>query len=160
MGLTKGGRNRLWVPWSSGDEPLTVGPGAITRLVMTSILEGATILDRKVQIYTHLRSIISMSAGVAATGTVVLACAIGIIPRDLTVTTLDPVGDPTFDWLWHEEFMVSNVTQGLADNINRDIRGMRKAGDIRNELHFYIENRDAAITAFWHASGRTLLLEN
>ncbi len=152
---TRSGRARVWMPWSSGASVLSLAAGVTTRFLIPSIVEGATVLDRKVQAYTTVRTLLSFQ-GFTASANMVITLGIILAARDITATLLSPVGDPSAAWLWHEEFM---CTPDKGVLVTRDVLGKRKSAGLglQNELFAYIENRGSATLSF-HYSGRTLVL--
>ena len=147
----------MWLPWSSGAEVDTIAAGVVFRFLIPSIAEGATVLDRNIQEYTTLRTILNLQLSVGS-GFNIVTCGIILASRDITATLLNPAGDPTAAWLWHEEFLVKGADN--SDIIHRDVLGKRKSSafGLQNEMYAYIENRSAAGTVSFHYSGRTLVL--
>ena len=146
-------RGRLWLPYSSGANPLTLTPGAFTRLFVESIMEAE--VERQMEGFTVERILLRMSL-VAAAGTVICTVGIHLQQEDVTLGVISAEDDPTSDWLYREEFAVRTGT--THELIERDIRSKRISRGRDSELYWEMTNRDSVDGVDFHVSGQVLVL--
>ena len=158
MGVTRSGRNRLWASWSSGSSATSLAAASEVRVYMLSLVEMQTVLDRKVQEYTVVRTIGQVSLRVAS-GETVVTVGIAILDRDVALGTITPGLDTHADWLYHRELITGSTIFERQNELDIDVRGQRKSRGSRTELYMKLSNR-GAVAVLWHTSGRVLLLEN
>ena len=149
---------RMWVPWSTGAGVQTLAGASTLRLFLLSIVEGSTVLDRKVQRMTTQRTLMSMWFSSREDEFITVTVGMILLPRDLPLSNLTPADDSSADWQYHEEFAVENTLASLATNIHRDVKTIRKTEGLATEFYMYVQNRSGASVLDMHLSGRTLVL--
>jgi len=145
---------RTWSRFSTGAVEGSLPGASVTRLFMTSVIEGE--LNRDIEPYTVTRVIFILSFD-AQTSVDIVTCGILMQNELIPVTTETPVLAPHADWMYHEEFRVGTADSNPHQLIIRDVRGQRKVRGRDTELYFYLENRGAT-TVDYHLSGNALLL--
>ena len=152
-------RNRMWLPFSTGASIVTLAAASNSRLFVESIVEGTSVLDRKLSEFTVQRLLLSLSFNPATAATLVLTLGLTFQHPDVTLGLITASGDPaSADWLWHEEFVSDNTGFDISNNITRDIRAVRKSKGLASELYILVENRHASVSVEYHLSGRALVL--
>ena len=148
-------RRRLWLPFSTGGPPDTLAANSSVRVVIASINEAEVALER--ERYTLVRLILQMGF-IFPTAIDNVAIAAIVLNENLLASTINPVGNPSSDWFYHEQFLVAVSTQNPAVNISRDIRAMRKMPGTESEAYVYITNRSTSQVLSFQLSGRMLVL--
>ena len=145
----------MWVTWSTGATPLVLAAGANARLGLFSSLEAE--IGHEVERVTITRNIVTLSMSMSNTADGV--ATLGLIPlqEDVTIGSINPVNQPHADWLWLEEFMVTNSSLPLLQ-VTRDLRGQRKMRGRDMNYYLYTSNRHGVTSLQYHCFGRTLVI--
>ena len=153
--MTSPRRRRLWLPFSTGDNEVTLAFNGTDRLFIASIneLEQGRQLER----YTVQRSVFTFSAWTDSGANQVVVGLIGL-QEDVAVGSVDPEDDPGADWLYHEQFTLISTESGHTLNLIRDIRSQRIMRGNDSELYMYIRNRDTGTNLIYAVTGRILVL--
>jgi len=149
-------RSTLWMPFSEGASTTAIAAGAVSRLILPSIREAE--VGREYEGYTVTRILCTWSASIASGGNVVYTCGIIRQNEAVAVGQIDPVANPSADWMWHEEFnLISTGGFGQGpDNLTRDLGSQRKVQGGESEVFWYIVNR-GGVTITVHRAGRMLV---
>ena len=145
----------LWFPFSEGATPTTLAASTLNRLFLPSIRE--TEVGREYEGYTVTRIILRLTIFSDGGTEQVITCGIIAQQEDVAIASVSPVGDPTADWMWHEEFVLKNSGDLESMLITRDLGSQRRLRGAGTELYWYAENRDAADAVKIHRSGRVLI---
>ena len=148
---------RMWVPFTTGDEVLTLAAGGSSRTLLPSLWEAK--VGRTLDEYTVTRVILSMYLHRTTTGESVATIGLIILNENLALANLNPADDPNADWFYHEETVFTGATTNSQLDMKRDVSGQRRAKAQAKEMYLYIEHRSAAGTLSFHVSGRALVLQ-
>ena len=148
-------RRRLWLPWSTGDDEVSLAASSSTRIFIASVNE--TEVGRQLENFTVERMVFNVGI-LANTGPSVVTCGILMQSEDVLQASVSPSGDPGADWLWFEEYLTTNAGGAPHTHIFRDIRSRRKTRGNDSEAYFMVDNRESAATINFHTQGRMLVL--
>ena len=140
------------MPISEGASSLSLTSGLNSRLLILSIREAET--GREYEGFTITRSILNINMRIASGNDVVVAFGIILQNEDIDVDDVEPIANPSADWLWHEEFVIPSAMESIQ--VHRDIGSMRKSRGGENSIFFYAHNRSAT-TVLLHRGGRMLI---
>ncbi len=145
-------RSTFWMPFSEGAAMFSLTSGLNSRLLIPSIRESE--VGREYEGFTITRTILNLRMTLASGTDIVVTAGIIMENEDIDVDDVEPVDNPSADWIWHEEFIVPSASESLE--IHRDIGSMRKARGGEQSIFFYLHNRTAT-TVLVHRSGRMLI---
>ena len=146
----------MWLPFSTGSTEDSLGPTGTQRIFIASITESE--VGHQIEHFTVMRQIFNLSMLNQAAGQAFMNIGTILLQEDVALASILPDGDPGADWLWHEQFSVTNDRAAGHINIFRDVRSQRIARGNDTELYMIIKNRDSTNTVDFSASGRVLVL--
>ena len=148
-------RRLVWLPFSDGPSFTAVGTGVTNRLDVGSIRE--VEVGREYEGYTVTRIICTLSAIMTSGNNGVVTVGMMAQNENIGAVTVEPVGQPNADWMWHEEFRTETALVGpFCSNIHRDLRSQRKVRGGESLLGLWLTNR-SGVTINVHRSGRVLI---
>ena len=150
--MARSRRRYKWLPFSSGDNALTLTAGQVVSFDAGSILE--VELGRELENYTVERLLVSLQID-AGSGTLVFTSGFIAENEATASTTITPQDNPNADWMWHEEFFAVNGQDAV--DVHRDLTVRRSLRGQEQILRVKVENRDGADSALYHISGRVLV---